>query len=188
MALSRENKAFLFSLGGLLVFLFILGRVLSSPSSQSTDKAGAEERARQARVRANAAENLSWAGPPTPLPTPIESPAVRKAREKEEAKKAREEAKAAAREVERKRQDGIGARRLLAEILEKGMLAQGLDVHAEAVGKERKQLRITYILANRPFTFREVHDKEFMETIRAAGFESLYFSNGYDFAESYNLK
>jgi hypothetical protein len=95
---------------------------------------------------------------------------------------------AAAREVERKRQDGIGARRLLAEILEKGMLAQGLDVHAEAVGKERKQLRITYILANRPFTFREVHDKEFMETIRAAGFESLYFSNGYDFAESYNLK
>ena len=83
---------------------------------------------------------------------------------------------------------GAEARKALAELLEAGMLSKGLDMRVEARGKGRKQLRITYLLANRPFVFQEMHDQGFIASIRTVGFESIYFSNGSDFAESYSLK
>lgn len=153
-----------------------------TPAETAAAAAAAEEHARLDRNRANAAENRSWA-PPDPTPTPVETAAERKAREDEEMKQARKEWRAA---KKKSSENLVESRRLLAKIIENGMLAKGLDMRVEARGKGRKHLKITYILANRPFVYREMHDSDFIASVRAVGFEEITFTDGYDFSEGYH--
>lgn len=88
----------------------------------------------------------------------------------------------------RKAEDGPKARALLADLMEKGYLARGMDVHVTAMGKGKKQLRIEWVLAGRPFSFQQGHDRELIDTLRAAGFESLYVLDGYQFGETWDIR
>lgn len=108
--------------------------------------------------------------PPTPTATAKELKAAA------QAEKAAEKKRAA---------DVIEGRRLFAQVLENQMLSRGLDAHVEAVGSGRKNLRITYVLANRAWAFREMEDKDFNATLRTAGFVKIIFTDGYNYTQSY---
>jgi hypothetical protein len=90
----------------------------------------------------------------------------------------REAAQARRAEPKPKPEDLRPARRALADLLETGMLAQGLDAHVKVVGQ---QLCIEHILVNRPYVFREINDRDFVASLRTIGFKSIRFSNGYDY-------
>jgi hypothetical protein len=86
---------------------------------------------------------------PTLAPTPTA----------QEKKWATEEKRRAAAAEKKRASDNIEARRVFAQLLENGMLSKGMDMHVTATGKGRKRLQITYVLANRAFVYREVHDE-----------------------------
>jgi hypothetical protein len=98
-------------------------------------------------------------------------------REKEAAQMRRAEPKP-------KPEDLRPARRALADLLETGMLAQGLDAHVKVVGQ---QLCIEHILVNRPYVFREINDRDFVASLRTIGFKSIRFSNGYDYTVTWAI-
>ena len=74
----------------------------------------------------------------------------------------------------------IGARQMLAELVERNYLDKGMDVSIELRRPDKTEIRMKYVLFSRPLVHQLTRDSSFVAGLREAGFKKIVFTDGYD--------
>lgn len=71
-------------------------------------------------------------------------------------------------------------REIYASSVEENFMKNGLDMKVRALGKEKKQLRITYALMSQPLVYKFQNEIKVNEQASKLGFTKLVYTNGFE--------
>lgn len=71
-------------------------------------------------------------------------------------------------------------RALFASATEESLVKNGLDVRVSVVGKDRKTLRVSYVLMSKPLVYKFQNEGKLAQSAGTAGFKKIIYTNGLD--------
>jgi hypothetical protein len=86
--------------------------------------------------------------------------------------------------------DSVGSRKTYAGQLEESLWKAGMDAHVGVSGTQNTTLVVRYVLEGRLFVYellKLMNDTPLLQDVRKLGFASIHFTNGRNFAGTYDL-